>query len=84
MKMKKYKLVEWPESQLLEMKEGFKSHAKLVNSPEGLNSFGSCAYLVDPEYYELFLNNELKDRNPMDDDNTEIEVTYDTNFNDWI
>lgn len=45
-------VVEWPESQLLFDKEGFRENAYLVNDEVGMETFGSAAYFVNKKWYE--------------------------------
>lgn len=42
-----YTIVGWPEIQDLQEKDGFLDHAYLVNDEEGLNLYGSSAYVVE-------------------------------------
>ena len=50
--MGKLVIVCWPHSQNLMGKEGFLDHCSLINSENGLDAYGSSAYLVDKEWYE--------------------------------
>ena len=63
-----YKIVCWPESQMLMEKEGFYDNCSLINSDRGLEEFGSSAYLVDENWYQKFINGELSDAVYDDDD----------------
>lgn len=47
-------IVTWPDSQALCEMENFWEHAWLINDDYGLRRFGSCAYVVEEEWY----NNE--------------------------
>lgn len=44
-------IVEWPESQELCEMPNFWAHAWLINDPYGLKRFGSCAYVVEEEWW---------------------------------
>lgn len=44
-------IVTWPDSQDLCEMEDFWKHAWLINDDYGLRSFGSCAYVVEEEWY---------------------------------
>ena len=72
-----YKIVCWPESQMLMEKEGFYNNCSLINSDRGLEEFGSSAYLVDENWYQKFINGELSDAVYDDDDTDELDVCYD-------
>lgn len=54
-------IVCWPESQMLMEKEGFYDNCSLINSERGLEEYGSSAYLVDKDWYQKFINDELSD-----------------------
>lgn len=44
-------IVCWPESQSLCEMDNFWEHAWLINDTYGLNRFGSCAYVVEEDWY---------------------------------
>ena len=48
--MTTYKVVTWPEVQLLLDLEGFREHSYLISDEQGLNDFGSSAYFVETEW----------------------------------
>ena len=48
--MNQYEVVEWPQSQELMDKKGFKENAFLINDEEGMKRFGSSAYFVNKEW----------------------------------
>lgn len=52
----KYILVQWPDSQELMDKKGFKSNCFLINCNNGIDIFGSPAYFVDEEWYNEINN----------------------------
>lgn len=52
MKQRKFIIVTWPESQVLEPMEGFDSNAYLINDNIGLSEYGSSAYFVDEQWYK--------------------------------
>ena len=66
-------VVTWPESQNLMEKEGFRENAALINSPHGLDIYGSSAYRVNPAWLAKVESGEIKDcedseAKPTDDD----------------
>lgn len=63
-------IVCWPESQMLMEKKGFYNNCTLINSEKGLEKYGSSAYLVDKDWYDKFMNNELED---ADEDIEDVE-----------
>lgn len=65
-------IVTWPESQDLFECANYKEHSKLINGDIGLKIYGSCAYLVEKEWWE-------GDIDPIDDDDNdeELEICYD-------
>ena len=77
--MRKNRIVGWPQSQLLLNKEGFFENCSLINSREGILTYGSCAYLVDEEWYEKYMNGELKDMTDEEVESRadELDVCYD-------
>lgn len=44
-------VVTWPESQIITSYEGFQDNAILINSEAGLDAYGSCAYRVNPKWW---------------------------------
>lgn len=44
-------IVTWPESQYLLDMDDFTEHCWLINDSYGLNRFGSCAYVVEEDWY---------------------------------
>lgn len=74
--MSNFVIVGWPDSQMLMGMEGFYDNCSLINSERGLEAFGGSAYLVDKEWYEKFINNELGyDTEEHDDE--ELDICYD-------
>lgn len=63
-------IVCWPESQMLMEKKGFYDNCTLINSEKGLEKYGSSAYLVEKDWYNKFMNNELED---ADEDIEDVE-----------
>lgn len=49
--LKGYEIVCWPESQDLMEVGGYRSFCYLINDEEGLEKYGSSAYVVDAEWY---------------------------------
>lgn len=47
-----FKIVRWPDVQFLMDKPGFRENSHLINSVEGINEYGSSAYLVDSAWLE--------------------------------
>lgn len=72
-----YEIVCWPESQMLMEKEGFYDNCSLINSERGLEEYGSSAYLVDKDWYQKFINDELPDAIYDDDDTDELDICCD-------
>ena len=46
-----FEIVTWPESQYLTETAGHRNHSWLINDNYGLNRFGSCAYVVEVDWY---------------------------------
>ena len=46
-----YDIVTWPDSQIIFDKEDFFDHCWLINDEEGYNTYGSCAYVVDKDWF---------------------------------
>ena len=44
-------IVTWPDSQMVMERNGFRDHSWLINSEEGLDLYGSSAYVVETEWY---------------------------------
>ena len=44
-------IVTWPDSQYLTETRGHRNHSWLINDTRGLNRFGSCAYVVEMDWY---------------------------------
>lgn len=72
-----YEIVCWPESQMLMEKEGFYDNCSLINSERGLEEYGSSAYLVDEDWYQKFINDELSDVVYNEDDADELDICCD-------
>lgn len=47
-----YVVITWPESQKLMELEDFKDHSYLINSEEGIDTFGYSAYFVEKDWYD--------------------------------
>ena len=70
-------VVTWPDSQYLMNFSDYREHSKLINGERGLEEYGSCAYLVDEEWWDS-LGEENEDWDEEDLDNeTELEECYD-------
>lgn len=74
-------IVCWPESQMLMEKKGFYDNCTLINSEKGLEKYGSSAYLVEKDWYDKFMNNELEDADE-DIEDVEMELMVDWEFED--
>ena len=51
-----FKVVCWPESQMLMELDGFEENSYLVNDDKGLLEFGSSAYFVNRKWLEEIVN----------------------------
>ena len=50
-----YLVICWPESQMLsEYSDDWQEHCSLINDESGLRRFGSCAYIVEYDWYRQF------------------------------
>ena len=47
-----YIIIAWPESQKLMELEDFEKHSYLINSEEGIDTFGYSAYFVEKDWYD--------------------------------
>lgn len=47
-----FEIVEWPDVQFLMDKPGFRENSHLINGVEGINEYGSSAYLVNSAWLE--------------------------------
>lgn len=47
-----YVVITWPESQKLMELEDFKDHSYLINSEEGIDTFGYSAYFIEKDWYD--------------------------------
>ena len=67
-----YIIICWPESQELMELDGFRENCSLINGERGLDIYGSCAYLVDKDWYDEYANAPfVKDDDDMDNDEDE-------------
>lgn len=74
-----YVIVTWPYSQHLMECAGFYSNSSLINTEEGLNEYGSSAFVVDADWYKSCQNDTLEEDGYRDDPNDEI-YELDDNF----
>ena len=65
-------ILTWPESQDLLGCKDYRKHSKLINGDRGLEEYGSCAYIVDEDWWEGDL--EPNDEEENDED---LEICYD-------
>lgn len=61
-------VVQFPESQILDTKEGFFENCELINSERGIQMFGGCAYLVNKDWYEKVKSGEIADADYTEED----------------
>jgi hypothetical protein len=55
-------VVTFPESQMLDNKDGLLENVELINSDEGIARYGGGAYLVNKEWYDKVKRGEVADR----------------------
>ena len=73
-----YIIICWPESQELMERDGFRENCSLINGERGLDIYGSCAYLVDKDWYDEYANAPfVEDDADMDNDEDELQIVYD-------
>jgi hypothetical protein len=76
-------IVEFPESQILDSKEGFFENCILISSPMGVDVHGSCAYLVNENWYNDVKSGKIADI--VDEyDETTIEENLDVIWDDFL
>ena len=46
-----YGIMTWPESQALMERDGFFDNCWLINDVEGFDTYGSCAFVYDKEWF---------------------------------
>ena len=81
-----YIIICWPESQELMELDGFRENCSLINGERGLDIYGSCAYLVDKDWYDEYVNAPfVKDDDDMDNDEDEDydDEDYDNEDEDY-
>lgn len=80
--MEKKVIVGWPQSQMIREKQGFYENCMLINSIEGVLSYGADAFLVDKDWYDKFFNGELEDMTEEEIERRaeELEVCYDNSI----
>lgn len=75
-------VVTFPDSQIIEGKDGFLDNCALINSEKGLEMFGGGAYKVDKKWLEEVNAGEVADREYTEDELLDnLEMDYET---DWI
>ena len=78
-----YIIICWPESQELMELDGFRENCSLINGERGLDIYGSCAYLVDKDWYDEYVNAPfVEDDADMDNDeyedyDDELQIAFD-------
>lgn len=70
-------VVQFPNTQSLENKNGFLENVELINSDKGVSLYGGGAYLVNEDWYNKVMNNEITERNY-----TEKEIMNGLKIND--
>lgn len=80
--MEKKVIVGWPVSQMIKNKQGFFENCMLINSREGVLSYGADAFLVDSDWYDKFFNGELEDMTEEEIERRadELDVCYDNSI----
>ena len=76
-----YVVVTFPDSQIIEGKEGFLANCALINSDEGIEAFGSGAYKVDNDWLEKVNAGEVPDKEYTEDELLLLDIDYET---DWF
>lgn len=69
-------VVMFPESQMLDTKEGFLDNCELINSEVGIEMYGACAYLVNEDWYNKFKNGKLADANYTEEDMENMIINW--------
>lgn len=70
-------VVMFPESQILDSKEGFFENCELINSDLGIKEYGACAYLVDKDWYEKVTKGEVKTKSYSQKDfETKLKINW--------
>ena len=78
-----YIIICWPESQELMELDGFRENCSLINGERGLDIYGSCAYLVDKDWYDEYANAPfVEDDADMDNDEDEDYDDEDEDYDD--
>lgn len=54
-------VVTWPESQKITSYEGFEVNSILINSDAGLDAYGSCAYRVNPKWWDAIRRGKVRE-----------------------
>ena len=74
-----YIIICWPDSQELMERDGFSENCSLINGERGLDIYGSCAYLVDKDWYDAYADAPfVEDDEDEDYDNEdELQIVYD-------
>ena len=71
-------IITWAESQMYAEVKGFYDNAELINSNEGIKEFGSCAFVVNRDFYERakdILQNH-KESEMIDEEDNEIPIAF--------
>lgn len=75
-------VVTFPDSQIIEEKEGFLENCSLVNSEVGIETFGGSAYKVKKKWLEEVNAGNVADREYTQEElEDHLEIDYET---DWI
>lgn len=76
-------VVEFPESQFIDTKKGFFENCSLINSPDGVRTYGSCAYLVNEDWYNDVKSGKVTDVD-IEYDEASIEDNLDVIWDDHV
>lgn len=76
-------IVEYPESLILDTKEGFFENCSLISSPMGVDVHGSYAYLVNEKWYNDVKAGKIADIVEEYDEST-IEQNLEVIFDDFL
>lgn len=76
-----YVVVQFPYSQEIENKSGFLENCSLINSDEGIATFGNAAYKVDKDWLEKVNAGEIPNKEYGENEVLLLDCDYDT---DWF
>ena len=73
-------VVTFPDSQVIEGKNGFLSNCALINSEKGIEAFGTGAYRVDTKWLEKVNSGEIENKEYSEEELLLLDVDYNTNW----